>query len=115
VRNRPVSDCAHCIGDAASRSYELLEYPLKLRQFDAQIRLAQAEVFSWQRRLENYKYFNKAGALFIAVENTRLTYREAQERLRNLRYERMLFVRLHGLEKQLQQGVVVDQPVNYSD
>ncbi len=115
VRNHPVNDCINCLGDAATRSYELFEYPLKLRQFNSQIRQVEAEVASWQRRMATYMYFNKAGALFVTVENTHLALFEAHERLRNLRYERMLFVRLHNLERQLGQGVVVDQPVIYGN
>jgi hypothetical protein len=111
VRNRPVPECVNCLEDQATRAYKLFEYPLKIRDYDTRIRLAEAEVASLQRQLQELKYFNKTGPLFVTVENARLALLESLERLRNLRYERMLFVRLKNLEHELRQGVVVDQPV----
>lgn len=108
VQNRPVSDCANYVGDAETRSRELFKLPLQLRRYDSQIRLLEVEAASLRRRMGNYDYFNKAGALFVTVENTRLAYVAVQEQLRNLRYERMLFIRMQNLERQLSQGVPVE-------
>jgi hypothetical protein len=108
VQNRPVSDCANYVGDAETRFREHFKLPLQLQRYNSQIRLLEAEAASLQRRMANYKYFNKAGALFITVENTRLAYIATQEQLRNLRYERTLFVRLQNLERELGQGVPIE-------
>jgi hypothetical protein len=108
LHHRPVADCENCVGSAEDRAYELFEYPLKIRDYNTRVRLLEAQVASWERRLKNYEYFNKAGALFLAVENAQLAHQAASERLRNLRYERMLFLRLHNLERQLHQGI--EQP-----
>jgi hypothetical protein len=111
IHNRPVNECINCVDDAETRAYKLYEYPLKLREYNTQIRLLQAEIALWQRKLANYKYFNKTGVLMVVVENGNLTLLAAQERLRNLRYERMLFLRLQNLEYQLKQGVPVEATV----
>lgn len=112
VTNRPVSECCSFSADPAARAYSNFEYPLRLRQYDSQIRLARAEVLSWKRRLSVYYYFNKTGALMVTTENAKLFLLEAQERLRNLRYERMLFIRQHNLEAQLHaQGLLVSREV----
>ena len=111
VRNRPVSECVNCVEDLAALRYKMFEFPLKRRQYDSKIRLLQAELASWQRKMTTYKYFNKTRALAVTVENTQLTILGTQEQLRNLRYERMLFLRQHSLETQLRQGVPVDQPI----
>lgn len=110
VRNRPVGDCANCVGDIEAMRYKMFEYPLKLRQYNSKIRLLNAELASWQRKMTTYKYFNKAQGIPVTVENTRLTILATQEQLRNLRYERMLFIRQHQLEQQLSQGVVTSAP-----
>jgi hypothetical protein len=107
VQRRPVADCTNLVGDAESRAYQYFEFPLQLRRYESQIRMAEAELQSWQRRLENYKYFNKAGGLFVTVENTELAVKAAERRLKDLRYERQLFFRLHNIEHQLRQGVPV--------
>lgn len=111
VRNRPVfADCL--TADPAARAYASFEYPLRLRNYESQIRLAQAEVDSWRRRLAVYSYFNKAGGLMVTVEDARLALLEATERLRNLRYEQTLFIRHHNQERHLQQhGVILSQEV----
>ena len=93
--------------DPAKQTYERFEYPLRLRQYDSQIRVAQALVNSWRRRLREYRYFNKANALFIANENAILAYIQAEENLRNLRYERMLFEREHQWQGRLLPSEIV--------
>lgn len=115
IRHRPVLDCNNYVGDAAAREEQFFHYPLKLRQYNTQIRMLQAELASWNRRLANYNYFNKGGALPVTVENTWLYLLATQERLRNVRYERMLFFRLQEIERQLHQGVPVNEPVVYSN
>jgi hypothetical protein len=77
----------------ADRLFILREYHRKLRDYDARIWLLRAELASLHRRLENYHYFNKAGALYITVENTQLAILAAEEQLRSLRLDRMDFVR----------------------
>lgn len=108
VQNRPVTDCVNDLGDAGQRFREQFDLPLQLRRYNSQIRLLEAEAASLQRRMANYRYFNKAGALFVTVENTRLAYVAVQEQLRNLRYERTLFIRRENVERQLSQGVPVE-------
>jgi hypothetical protein len=85
--------------DADRLADELVEHPMKMRNYDSQIRMLRAQLDSLQRRLANYHYFNKAGALFVTVEQTQLAILAVQEELRNLRHERMLVRRLHHIER----------------
>jgi hypothetical protein len=86
--------------DPARRANDDFGYLVRLRQYDSQIRITRAEIDSWRRRLSVYRYFNKTGALFITTENTFLSLINLEEQLRNLRYERMLFMRQHHQERQ---------------
>lgn len=106
ITNRPVASCAHCVG-GQSGTIAYLEHALRLRQYDSQIRMLQAEIGSWQRKLRNYQYFNKGGALPVTVENTRLTIMGAQEQLQLLRLERQLYIKSRQQQLQLQTGVPV--------
>jgi hypothetical protein len=85
--------------DPAKRSLEHAKYLFELRQYDSQIRIARSVVDLWRRRLNVYSYFNKAGALLLPMENAYIALITAQEDLKNLRYQRTLFVREHYLQK----------------
>jgi hypothetical protein len=94
-------------GDPATRLEENFEIPMRLREYDTQIRLAQAELENIRERLIVYHYFNKAGALMIDVQNARLALLSTEERLRNLRYERMLFQRHRSIERALHTSAIL--------
>jgi hypothetical protein len=96
VTNQPACDG---LLDEASRRYWDLDYPLQLRQYDTQIRLLQAELYNLWRRHAVYRYFNKTGVLMVTVQDNQLAILALHERLRNLRYERMLFIRHNHLER----------------
>ena len=106
ITNRPVASCANCVGGPTG-TVAYLEHSLRLRQYDSQIRLLQAEIASWQRKQRTYQYFNKAGALPVTVENTRLNILGAQEQLQLLRLERQLYIKNRQQQLQLQTGVPV--------
>jgi hypothetical protein len=87
VTTRPVVDCAAA---PAFRGYDEL---MRFREYQTQLRLVRAEIAILDERLAVYHYFNKAGALMVDFQNTLLARIAAGERLRNLRYEHMLYTR----------------------
>lgn len=109
TRNRPVAACGQ-IPDAATRAEELVHHPTRLRNYESEIRLIKAEIRMLEHRVIEYRYFNKANALYTTAQETDLLLLAARERLRNLRYERMLYIRHRNLEKTLATfGAIVSQ------
>lgn len=102
VTTRPVDSCDRITPDAATREFRDITYPLQLRQLDTQIRLAQVELANWRERVDVYRYFNKTGVLMVDYQNSQLTVLALQERVRNLRYERMLVIRHRNRELALE-------------
>ena len=78
---------------AAVTAYRDYDYLSRLRNYETQIRLTRVEIHMLEQRLVVYRYFNKTGVLLIDFQNTQLAKLAAEERLRNIRFERMLFFR----------------------
>ena len=86
------------------RLYEREEYPRKLHRLERDIELAQAHVESYQRRLREYEQFDKlsySSPLFLTLERTRLSLRQAELQMEDLQEQRTLLVRHHTARRRL--------------
>ena len=76
--------------------YERISFPTRIRKLEGDIKLAEAEVASFKRRVAEYRQFTKfkySNPLFISRENAKLQLLEAQIRLKNLKEEKVLLCR----------------------
>jgi hypothetical protein len=78
------------------------EYPQRLRQLDADIRLAREELASLQRRAAEYRHFNVwsrgGNPLFLQSEDAHLATVAVQQRLQLLQAERGQLVQFQDVE-----------------
>ena len=89
------------------RLFERVDYPLRLQEVDAQIKLTQAELDSFRRRIAEYERFDGSGAMFLELENARLMLGAARLRLQNLERERLL-LQLHFKDERRLRQLQVD-------
>ena len=89
------------------RLFERVDYPLRLQEVDAQIKLTRAEVESFQRRIAEYERFDGSGAVFLELENVRLMLGAGRLRLQNLERERLL-LQLHFKDERRLRQMQVD-------
>jgi hypothetical protein len=90
------------------RLYERVDYPLRLQELEADIRLAEAEVASFRRRMAEYDRFDDTRALFATRENTRLQLLSMELRLKNLKQERVL-LQIHNRDERRLRQLLVEQ------
>ena len=86
------------------RLYEREEYPRKLHRLKRDIELAKAHIESYHRRVKEYEQFDKlrySSPLFLTLEETRLSLRQAELKLEDLEEERSLWVRHHRSRRRL--------------
>lgn len=78
------------------------EYPQRLRQLDADIRLAREELASLQRRQAEFRHFNVwsrgGNPLFLQSEDAYLAIVATQQRLQLLQAERGQLIQFQALE-----------------
>ena len=89
------------------RLFERVDYPLRLQEVDAQIKLTRAEIESFRRRIAEYERFDGSGAVFLELENVRLMLGAGRLRLQNLERERLL-LQLHFKDERRLRQMQVD-------
>ncbi|MEZ6114196.1 MAG: hypothetical protein R3C99_24765 [Pirellulaceae bacterium] len=98
------------IAELQSRLADGVDYPLRLRQLDTEIKLADAELQSLRRINANYSKFNRVsndgGPLLLEREQFKLDLLRAELRLKNLRDERFLLNRHLSEQRRLHQLLV---------
>lgn len=80
------------------RRYARVEYPLKLRKLESEIKLTEAELGVHQDRVAEYERFEKnaySSPLFFSLQQARLALVESELRLADLGEEKLLLVRYH--------------------
>jgi hypothetical protein len=83
--------------------FRRVEFPRQLRQLDATIELAKAEIEMLRLRLREYAPIDKfqtGRALGVTIDATRLHLLDAQQRMAELEQERMAFYRLRSVKLQ---------------
>ena len=86
--------------------YERISFPTRIRKLEGEIKLAQAEVASFKRRIAEYKQFTKfkySNPLFISRENSKLQLLEAQLRAKNLKEEKALLCQFKSTSLRLRE------------
>ena len=85
------------------RRYERVEYPLKLRRLESEIKLTAAEVASHERTLAEYQKFtrDKVHPFFLSQEQANLARLSAQLRLDDLKEEKLLLERYHSEQRRI--------------
>jgi len=89
------------------RLFERVDYPLRLQEVDAQIKLTQAELDSFRRRIAEYERFDGSRAVFLELENARLMLNAGRLRMQNLERERLL-LQLHFKDERRLRQLQVD-------
>jgi hypothetical protein len=92
--------------DLEWRLYERVDFPLRVRRLDTEIKIAEARLKSLERLLAEYLTLQKfspgdGNPLTLTVEDTRLTILEAKLRLADLREERLLLDRYKDDQRRL--------------
>lgn len=80
------------------RLYRKVEFPLRIRQLESQIALAEAELGSFRRRIAEYEAFSRnkySAPLFFSLEQARLAETATRLRLEGLREELLLVERYY--------------------
>lgn len=86
------------------RLYDRVEFPLRLRQIDSEIKLTEARLKSQQKLLAEYQAFQRFSAgnpLTLTVEETKLQILASQLKLEDLREERSLLLRYRDDQRRL--------------
>ncbi|HND52728.1 MAG TPA: hypothetical protein PLV92_10045 [Pirellulaceae bacterium] len=87
--------------------FERVDYPLRLKQLDSDLRLARAEVESYQKLFNEYSRFNRylvdSKPFTAQAEEYRLKLLAAQLRCENLEEERVLLERYRVDERRLRE------------
>ena len=86
------------------RLYDRVEFPLRLRQIDSEIKLTEARLESQRKLLAEYQSFQRFSAgnpLTLTVEETKLQILASRLRLDNLREERSLLLRYRDDQRRL--------------
>lgn len=94
----PLADAARELEMAQLRlrRYDAYEYPLALRRLESQIKLAQAELESWRRRVREYEQFDKfvgSAPVLLTLDEARLAVLRYQTGLDDLVHEKELLER----------------------
>jgi hypothetical protein len=92
--------------DLEWRLYERVDFPLRVRRIDTEIKIADARLKSLQKLLAEYMTFQKfspgdGNPLNLTVEDTKLQILEVKLRLENLREERLLLDRYKDEQRRL--------------
>jgi len=78
------------------RRYDTYGYPLSLRRLESQIKLAQAELESWRRRVREYEQFDKfvgSAPVLLTLDDARLAVLRFQTDLDDSVHEKELLER----------------------
>jgi hypothetical protein len=92
------------VAELELRLYVNVDYPLEQQRLDATIRLTEAELASYPRRLAEYRQFTKfkhSSPLFHSLEIAQLAREETALRLKNLKAEKSLLRRYYGDRRRL--------------
>ncbi|MEQ8209743.1 MAG: hypothetical protein RH917_07910 [Lacipirellulaceae bacterium] len=100
--------------------FRYIQYPRLVKQLDAAIRLAEAELAVSIDRVENYRpfrTFNQYSPAYFAEQTWRLRTLAAQQRLKELREERLDLSRYQrdvvaGLQSEINCGVALLKTLN---
>jgi hypothetical protein len=92
--------------DLEWRLYECVDFPLRVRRLDTEIKIAEARLKSLEKLLAEYMTFQKfspgdGNPLTLTVEDTRLQILEAKLRLADMREERLLLDRYKDDQRRL--------------
>ncbi len=80
--------------ELGARLYDRVDYELKLRKLDHDIRIAQAELDNRRDRARHYnKYFGRTSALLLTRQNAEVEVLKSEEQLKLLRQEKLLALR----------------------
>ncbi len=80
--------------ELGARLYDRVDYELKLRKLDQDIRIAQAELENGRERARVYnKHFGRTSALFVTRQNAQLDVLKSEQQLKLLRQEKLLALR----------------------
>jgi hypothetical protein len=92
--------------DLEWRLYERVDFPLRVRRLDTEIKIAEARLKSLEKLLAEYMTFQKfspgdGNPLTLTVEDTKLQIMEAKLRLADMREERLLLDRYKDDQRRL--------------
>ncbi len=88
------------------RLWERLDYPLRQRQIDSELKLAEAQIESLKRQVSEYEQFTKfkySSPLFYSLEEARVQLVAAQARRDDLREEAALLLKNRDDLRRLQE------------
>jgi hypothetical protein len=100
----PPEDIATELRDLEWRLYERVDFPLRVRRLETEIKLAETRLKSLEKLLVEYQSFQKfstGNPLTLTVEDTRYQILELKLRLENLREERLLLDRYKDDQRRL--------------
>ncbi len=91
------------IAEIRYKLYRHVEYPLRIRRLDSDIKLAKAEIESLKRAVKEYGHFNTrySKPFFQSEERAKLDLLRAEVTLKDLQYERSLLLKYRETEKRL--------------
>lgn len=80
--------------ELGARLYDQVDYELRRRQLDNDIKLAKAHLAAKREQAYVYdKYFSRTSVLFVTRQNAHLAVLETELRLQELTYEKLLLLR----------------------
>ncbi|MBM4001072.1 MAG: hypothetical protein FJ297_16310 [Planctomycetes bacterium] len=86
--------------------FQRVTYPLRLRQLDSEIRIAEAEIRSLDRRVREHESISRpvtSHPFLIELESNKMRRLAAVERLDSLKRERLLLVQNYQIERRLRE------------
>ncbi len=86
--------------------YQRVEYPLRLRQLDSEIRIASAELKSLDRQIQEYESISRPVAshpFLFTLESAKMRRVAVQERLQFVQHEKRLVLQSFQIERRLRQ------------
>lgn len=88
--------------------YERVDYPLRQRQLQTDIKLTEARIASLRRRIKEVDGFYGSAALFTMLEDLKLDLLEAELLLKDSKHELALLQLHHRDERRLRQLLIED-------
>lgn len=84
--------------------YVRVDYPLEVRKLEGQIKLTQAELEIWKKRVEEYQRITElteSNVMLITLDEARLSVLRLTLTLDDLQEEKLLVTRQHGQQRRL--------------